>query len=797
MICPNCGTQNERGGQLCVRCHQPMPTETAQPPAYGYNAAAPPATPPAAYGYNAGPPAQPAAQDDFVFLNEEQSAAGPPPPAGPPPGQYGAPPPGQYAAGPPPGQYGAPPPGQYAAGPPPGQYGAPPPQYAAPPPGQYAAGPPPGQYGAPPPQYAAPPPGQYAAGPPPGKYGAPPPQYAVPPPGQAPRKSHLLRNVLIVLGLLALVGVGSAAYLATQTLAPVAATKLLPADTLAFVSFDPHPASGQKAALDKMQAAFTGQPGWQTAVDKIKSQTAAAGQTLTSTVSGCLNSAPAAGTPTSMDEATSFLGHNVTLAMLPLSKAEMQQLMTLKGDTAGDSASKLLLPKVVLVADLDLAALAKQGLPGGLKKVPGGSGKVTDIPVAEKYKEVDIRKISTAQCATDGKDQPLYVALLGSTAALTFDPTTMHGVIDRFKDGKTANALADSAAYTSLEAELPAAKDRLGMAYMNMTSLYDTFQTVMDKIQSDMNNSLGAAAPPTPTKMVKISGTAAMALAAHDDGMQLDTVSDTQLDGQPVGTGAAPAADALNDVPPASWAFYSGADLKTQIKQALDLYRKQGMEQQINDGLAQVKQQTGVDVEADVLPLLGGDYLISVGGHKGINNPILTGAVELRLKAGDGAKMSGVLDKLNTSIAAQGGSAPQPVTVAGGSLFSIEGLPAFYGVIGDKMYAAGTTDPDPAAGKTYADTVLSGAGKGMGTDPTVRARLAHVPANSTATLYVDMSKILQEGVEPMMQGASKDTYEGQVAPFVRPLQYVLAGGNTTIRNAMNHGHSVLFVAVGK
>ena len=160
--------------------------------------------------------------------------------------------------------------------------------------------------------------------------------------------------------------------------------------------------------------------------------------------------------------------------------------------------------------------------------------------------------------------------------------------------------------------------------------------------------------------------------------------------------------------------------------------------------------------------------------------------------------MNNVLNTLHQSMTAQGGAGPQTVAVGSASLFGFEGLPALYGVVGDKMYALGSTDSsDPDAAKTYADSVLSGAGKGMGTDPTIRARLAHVPANSTATLYVDLGKIRQEGVEPTLQGDSKDTYEGQFAPFARPFQYLLAGGNTTIRNSMNHGHSVLFVAIGK
>ena len=96
----------------------------------------------------------------------------------PPPPLYQAPP---RAQGQPPPGYGQPPP----------SYGQPPPSYGQPPPG----------YGQPPPGYGQPPPG---SGQPPPSYGYPPQAYPV-----APQKqSHVLRNVLLILVGLLVLGCG-------------------------------------------------------------------------------------------------------------------------------------------------------------------------------------------------------------------------------------------------------------------------------------------------------------------------------------------------------------------------------------------------------------------------------------------------------------------------------------------------------------------------------------------------------------------------------------------------------------
>ena len=93
--------------------------------------------------------------------------------------------------------------------------------------------------------------------------------------------------------------------------------------------------------------------------------------------------------------------------------------------------------------------------------------------------------------------------------------------------------------------------------------------------------------------------------------------------------------------------------------------------------------------------------------------------------------------------------------------------------------------------------MLGDQGKGAGTDSTLRARLGHLPANSNAILYLDLTTIRTAGVEAAIPADSKADYDAQAAPFVRPLQYLLAGGTSTLNGTVNHSRSVFFLGIGK
>jgi hypothetical protein len=708
---------------------------------------------------------------EAALVNPAPAAPQPeaPPPAPPPaPASYG------YTAQPPAYGYGAP---QDQTAPPAG-YGYNAAAGAQAPQSGYGAPPAQGGYGAP-----APAPPTYTYGAAPG-YSTPPPSdtarvAAAPsmtPP--APRKSHLVRNVLLVFLLLAVVGVGAGAYFLNQTFnkTAVPAARLLPADVYGYLTVSTHPDSAQKASMDKLQAAFKNQPGFQAAWDKIFKETGDSTAAVKSTLGDCTDTTTPAADANGWDTVNSYLGNNATVAMLPLTKGELAQLSEGSADP-----EKMLLPKVLAFVDLDFNPLNKKGL---LPKLKQAGDKPADMPLVEKYRDIEIRKLPASQCAGSDSEPPtVYFTLIDGTAAVGFDVVPLRGVIDHYKDG---HSLQDNAAFQAMQAELP--KDRLGTLYLNMTSIYSTIQSVMP---ADM-------AAENPAANFQLDGTAAIVLTAHDDGLQVDTVSDLKMNGL-AGSGNALGTAVVNDVPAGSWAFYTGTDLKTTVEQTLAMLRKQGQAQEVDDALAQVKEQMGVDIEHDLLPLLGGDYSVSVQGSKGTGEfaagPDLGVVAQLHLKQGDGARMNQILDTLNGRLTDQGATITD-VPVGNGKLWSADlAESALYGVIGDKLLIVGSTNVD--ATSELAKSVVDNAGKGAGADSAVKGRLAHLPKDSNTLLYVDINKVVAEGFEPTLSEDDKTGYEEDVAPFVRPFQYVLAGGSSKVTNDVAHSRSVLFIGIGK
>jgi hypothetical protein len=57
------------------------------------------------------------------------------------------------------------------------------------------------------------------------------------------------------------------------------------------------------------------------------------------------------------------------------------------------------------------------------------------------------------------------------------------------------------------------------------------------------------------------------------------------------------------------------------------------------------------------------------------------------------------------------------------------------------MFFVGTSNPETGGVGDWAKTVLDGQGKGMGTDPALKARLAQLPKGHNTALYVDLARV--------------------------------------------------------
>lgn len=654
----------------------------------------------------------------------------------------------------------------------------------------------PGPYGAPPPA-----PARYSDAPT-TPYGPtlPPPEPArlaegvpVPPPAAPPRPSHLVRNVVLAVGLLALIGGAAGAYLLYQAVnkpnVPVA--RLLPPEVYGYFSVVPQPKGAQKEALDKLQATFKSQPGFQAAWDKLTVQATAMGQGATGSADCPQETgAPATGTPADPADLSSYLGNNVTIAMLPLSTGELTAMQ--EGDA---DMMETLGAKMLFFVDLDFNPLNKQGI---VRTIKEGSDQAGSMPLAETYRDTEIRQLPANPCG--GFSEDLYLTLLAGTAVVALAPAPLHEPIDRYKDGKS---LQDSAAFQALDKELP--QERLATLFLNLTAINDMTRTVLPAAGAE-DDAATEAVPGLSSSLSNLSrtdGMVALVLTAQGDGLQLDAVSDIKTD-----LAAAPSAtlqtDILKDVPAGSWGFYGGTDMKSAIEQALQIYRKQPeLSKTIDDSLDEAKDTLGIDLEEDLLPLLGGDYVLSMKGTQGAEGMDTGLAFELRLKSGDSVRMNDLLAKVTDYLDDEMEMSPEEVQVGNATLWRPdERAPILYGVVGDKLFILGQNtsdymDDDAVAAEAWARTVLDGQGKGLGADSATQARLGHAVANSNGLLYVDLTAIRTGGFEATLDDEGRASYEEDYAPLVRPLQYLLISGAATQREDQVHTRSMLFLGIGK
>ena len=296
----------------------------------------------------------------------------------------------------------------------------------------------------------------------------------------------------------------------------------------------------------------------------------------------------------------------------------------------------------------------------------------------------------------------------------------------------------------------------------------------------------------------------------------MDIASEADLSlmnsGVQINPDARPDESSLRDIPTDSQGFLAGTDLQTSIKAVIDSMRKQQSSAgptptpdefgftgtsgpNVDQMLSDFKQQYGVDLESDVLPLLGGDYSLSFSAANKNGTPAFSGVFQLKLK--DSAKAISLLDKIASSDAAQGST--QKLSEAGGTFYtSSDGSTgALAGVTQDRfLFVFDFTTLDAA--KARLNDTVNNFGKGLATTADWSARKAHLPSGSNTIIYVDL-KSLREFAESTMTDTDKQDYEKSFAPFARPFQYLLIGSATqaTKDGNLSRNHTVIFTGISK
>lgn len=590
-------------------------------------------------------------------------------------------------------------------------------------------------------------------------------------------RTGLIAGLVVLALVVAGVGGGVVYFLNRTINAPaVAVERILPANVLGYFSVNPALEGSQKAAMDKMKDAFQSQPGFKEAWNKITSQAMDLGSAA--------GMATPAATPAvgDLDALSSYLGGNLTIAMLPPGTDDLQKLKDASsgGGDMEKVGADVLGRNVVGMVDLDFNPLNKKGPIADFKQQTGNGGK---LELVEQYRGMDIRKYVTGT-------NTLYFALLdgSSTAVLGAKVEPLKLVMDGYKDNK---GLKDDANFKALSGQVPS--ERIASLYLNLTEIY---------------KQVGFIAPEASSSIQKVDGATLMTLSAKDDGMQVDIASQADFTNNLIGQNsslsinpnAKPYVATLSDIPAGSLGFMLGSDLKSTIQAALDAARKQGGDtaDSIKSAEQQVQEVTGKDLEKDILPLMSGDYALSASPSKvGYGNPPLSAVIfQMKIKPADKTKVLEVLDALATKTT--NGNA-QKFEDAGGTFYSLgDESPStpVLGVTSDRMMFVMGTGGDSA--RDQLGTITSGFGKGLGNTDAWRATAKHLPADSNLVGYLDVAAI-RNAAEQMMSGDSKQEYDQSAAPFLRPFKYILLGSSSQApaTGTLSRNHTVFFLGISK
>jgi Protein of unknown function (DUF3352) len=589
-------------------------------------------------------------------------------------------------------------------------------------------------------------------------------------------------NTPLIAGIIALVvvaalGIGGFLFYQNVLNRPaVSVEKLLPASTLGYFTFDPVLEGDQKAAMDKIGEAFKSQPGFQAAWDKITSESASA---LSGT--GCAEDTatpPASG----FDALSTYLGNSITVAVLSPSSDDLQQLKDAANngniDTVGmDIAGK----NIVGLVDLNFNPLNKKGLISDLKQQ---SQNITNAETVEKYRDIDIHKFTPKECgnsAQNSSPQSVYYALLdnSATAIVAIKTGPLHVVIDSYRDNKS---LKDNETFKALSGQVP--QNRIAALYLNLTDIYKQVQLAVPELTKDQS-------------IQNVSGAMLLTLSAANDGLQIDTATETDASVMgaqvQVNPNARPDQATLNDVPAGTLGFLAGTDLQTLLKQALDNVRKTGKNGDIDQQIQNFEQQFNISLENDVLPLLGGDYALSVS--PGDSKDTLTPSVLFQLKVKDSQKASDVLAKI---MAADTGTVTDKVQISGGQFYVDKSSGVIVGVAKDRLWLL--YDADSQKVQAHLTDAIGNVGSGFGTTSEWANVKGHLARDSNIIGYVNIT-----GVREMLETSfltdesAKSDYEQNTAPFVKPIKYFLLGSATQDAKdgALSRNHSIFFIGISK
>ena len=307
-------------------------------------------------------------------------------------------------------------------------------------------------------------------------------------------------------------------------------------------------------------------------------------------------------------------------------------------------------------------------------------------------------------------------AAVGDGAVLLSDDSqTLHDAIDA-RTGKADNLASDNG-FSSAMAKLPA--ESLVRGYVSTQKLAELAGMAA---LGGAGGSSAAAQAQAAAKSLDSIDSLSFAAWANGDGYRL-TMRSTLKPGTDQSPFAPAPSSLTNLVPGDAFAFLAFGDYGSYLKQGLQ-NSTPGLGQQLD----LLKQQTGISVQHDLLPLLSGDGLLYAA-------PGVPVRAALVLKPDDPHAAAQTMHRIMALVAqGQPGARVTPLASGTGEQVDLGGLQLSWRMTADGLIAIGN---DPAAGSTPSSPLSSSAAY------TNLLNQAGVPGGASVPLYLNLSDALK------------------------------------------------------
>lgn len=331
----------------------------------------------------------------------------------------------------------------------------------------------------------------------------------------------------------------------------------------------------------------------------------------------------------------------------------------------------------------------------------------------------------------------------------------LHAAIDTYTGGGAAN-LAQSAKFKSVIARLPAG--RVATVYVDPQPLISAYESqpgispqMLDQVQ--MYQGVGAS------------------LAFVENGLRMDVAMAFDPAKVPACTRelyqTANPSRILQAIPANSYFMLSGTNLKgawdCTLSQMDDATKKQM--QEFVDGM---REQTGVDLVADLLSWMTGEFGLAVTPSKPLTTGLPSMGALVLVEAKDQALVNSKMDKLK-DIFALAGLAFKDQTIKGNKMkvgtmgTGPSATTLGYGFLGDWFVLGGPSDA--------LNSAADASGNPIAGDETFKKVRALLPAKNTGYYYVSVSGI-DKLVSSMLKGKDLTSYQQEVQPWLKPIKAI-------------------------